>query len=123
MQEEKMQDDIKGHLIIIGGAEDKQGECIILKQALQMLSNNEQLTILTTATENPKEVGDIYQGVFGRIGAKNIKILDINSRDDANNEEMCGVIRASKCIFFTGGDQLRITSILGGTSAYKELKP
>lgn len=46
-----MQDSIKGYLIIIGGAEDKLGDSVILKQARQMMSENEKLTILTTATD------------------------------------------------------------------------
>lgn len=117
-----MQGHVRGHLIIIGGAEDKKGESVILKEALQIISDKEKLTILTTATESPEEVGAIYQEVFSRIGISNIEILNINSRDDANNKEMCDVIKSSKCVFLTGGDQLRITSILGGTTAHNELK-
>lgn len=117
-----MQKDVKGYLIIIGGAEDKQGESIILEQAPQMMTQNEKLTILTTATENPEESGKTYLEVFNRIGVKNVQILNINTRDDANNMDMCDVIKTSKCIFITGGDQLRVTSILGGTKSYDALK-
>ncbi|NLJ31013.1 MAG: cyanophycinase [Clostridiales bacterium] len=112
----------EGYLIIIGGAEDKNGESVILKQAPQMLSEGEILTVLTTATEKPEEVGADYYEVFQRLGVKNVQILDISTRDDAENENNCGKIRSSKCVFMTGGDQLRITSILGGTAAYAELK-
>ncbi|OJU11698.1 MAG: cyanophycinase [Clostridiales bacterium 43-6] len=115
-------DTIKGHLIIIGGAEDKQGECVILKQARQMLSDDECLTVLTTATENPVEVGNNYDAVFRRLGLQNIQILNINTRDDANDNGMCDILRGSQCVFMTGGDQLRLTSILGGTVAYDTLK-
>lgn len=116
-----MNDGTKGHLIIIGGAEDKIGESIILKLAPQMMSDDDILTILTTATEKPQEVGSDYQKVFERIGVKHIQLSNINTRDDANDNSMCERIRNSKCIFMTGGDQLRITSILGGTKAYDEL--
>ncbi len=117
-----MEEQAKGHLIIIGGAEDKTGECVILKQAKEMLNDDEMLTILTTATQLPKEVGDDYRHVFQNLGMKNIHVLNINTRDDANDPKMCKAIKKSKCIFFTGGDQLRITSILGGTDCYKALK-
>lgn len=113
---------VKGHLIIIGGAEDKTGESVILKQARQMLTDDEILTVLTTATESPIEVGENYKQAFARLGVKNIQVLNINTRDDANDVEINKKIENSKCIFFTGGDQLRITSILGGTSAYKSIK-
>lgn len=112
----------KGYLIIIGGAEDKNGDSTILKQAPEMLSDGDVLTVLTTATEKPEEVGNDYYNVFNRLGVKNIQILNINTRDDADNEKNCAAIKNSKCIFMTGGDQLRITSILGGTSAYNEIK-
>jgi cyanophycinase len=112
----------KGYLIIIGGAEDKHGESIILKEALKMLSYEDKLTILTTAAENPESVGREYQNVFNRLGLQNVQVLNISTRDEANDPRMCSLLRSSKCIFLTGGDQLRITSILGGTMAYKELK-
>lgn len=117
-----MQDTIKGHLIIIGGAEDKTDESIILNQACEMLDHDEILTIITTATEEPEEVGNSYKQVFSKMGIENIQVLDINTRDIANDMSICKLIKDSKCIFFTGGDQLRITSILGGTEAYKEIK-
>lgn len=111
-----------GYLVIIGGAEDKKGESVILRQAPEMLSEEETLTVLTTATEKPEEAGRNYKEVFERLGVKSVKILNINTRDDAENEENCEIIKNSKCIFMTGGDQLRITSILGGTPASCELK-
>lgn len=112
----------KGYLVIIGGAEDKTGDSVILKEAPEMLSDGEILTILTTATEKPEEVGNNYLEVFHRLGVQNVQILNINTRDDAEDRKNCELIKNSKCIFMTGGDQLRITSILGGTGTYRELK-
>jgi cyanophycinase len=117
-----MQENLKGYLIIIGGAEDKEGECVILKQAREIMPEKGKLTVLTTATESPEEVGNKYKSVFHKLGIENIDILDINTRDEANEEKNCEKLKTSDCIFLTGGDQLRITSILGGTGAYKEIK-
>ncbi|MCX7614383.1 MAG: cyanophycinase [Clostridiales bacterium] len=117
-----MTEKARGYLIIIGGAEDKKGDSIILRQAPKMLSSEDLLTILTTATEKPKEAGHDYKEVFKRLGVKHVEILNINTRDDADNEENADIIKKSKCIFMTGGDQLRITSILGGTRACLEIK-
>ncbi|HEX2937512.1 MAG TPA: cyanophycinase [Ruminiclostridium sp.] len=116
-----MSENTKGFLIIIGGAEDKKGDSVILKQAKQLLSGDDLLTVLTTATELPHEVGQDYTKVFQRIGVRNVKVLNINTRDDAEDEKNCETIKNSRCVFMTGGDQLRITSILGGTRAGKEL--
>lgn len=117
-----MNEDTKGQLIIIGGAEDKEGNSIILKQAPQMLNSGDALTILTTATENPGEAGEKYTRVFQRLGLRNIQILNIGTRDDADDASLCDWIKNARCVFMTGGDQLRITSILGGTRACEELQ-
>jgi cyanophycinase len=112
----------KGCLIIIGGAEDKTEGCLILRQAAGMLGEHDTLTVLTTATEKPEEVGRNYLSVFRSLGVANVRILNITTRDEANSDEMSGVIKSSKCVFMTGGDQLRLTSILGGTRAGSELR-
>jgi len=111
-----------GNLIIIGGAEDKTGECRILKTFMTLSgSAAARLTIITTATEKPLESGNQYKSVFARLGAIEVNILNINSRDDADLQKNASLISESSGIFFTGGDQLRITSILGGTKVYNAL--
>lgn len=117
-----MDDRINGHLIIIGGAEDKTGGGEILGEVCEMLEENDLLSIITTATQLPDEVGENYRQVFLDMGIKKIQVLDIDTRDIANDKKICELIRKSKGIFFTGGDQLRITSILGGTLAYHAIK-
>jgi cyanophycinase len=113
---------VKGNLVIIGGAEDKKGECRILKYLVDLTGGPAaRLTILTTATENPEKAAAEYTSVFQRLGAFNINILNINNRDEANSVNISGLVAESTGIFFTGGDQLRITSILGGTKVYTAL--
>lgn len=117
-----MHENEKGYLVIIGGAEDKTGECEILQHACQHISDQEILTILTTATEKPEEVGSDYRSIFQKLGLSNIQVLNVNTRYEANDKEICALIQKSKGLFFTGGDQLRITSILGGTDCYQTIK-
>jgi cyanophycinase len=112
----------KGDLIIIGGAEDKYGEKRILEEVLEAMGGQDaRIGIITTASERSAEVGEEYREVFSRLGARNVDILDLKTRDDANSQEYADRIRDSTGFFFTGGDQLRITSILGGSRAYREL--
>lgn len=107
-----------GTLVIIGGAEDKEGRMVILRKFVRLMkSDDSKLLVLTTATKEPDIVGENYRDVFNKLGMTNIDILNINNRDDANDEEYVRKIRESEGIFFTGGDQLRITSIIGGTKA------
>ncbi|HHV99710.1 MAG TPA: cyanophycinase [Clostridiaceae bacterium] len=114
---------VKGNLIIIGGAEDKYGESKILKKVVEIIgSDKADLVILTTATENPEDVGAEYKKIFTRLGVSKVEILNIDTRDDANNDSNAEIIRNSTGIFMTGGDQLRITSILGGTKVYSAIQ-
>lgn len=111
-----------GNLIIIGGAEDKTKECAILKNFVSLSGEGAaRLTIITTATEQPIESGNQYKTVFKKLGTSEVNILDINSRDEADLPRNVKLISDSTGIFFTGGDQLRITSILGGTKVYTAL--
>lgn len=117
-----MGDKVRGNLIIIGGAEDKENECNILRKVVEAAqgrevakSRDEHLVVLTTATQLPQEVGQQYKDVFMKLGMKKITLLNIDSREDANQEKNAQCIKEASAVFFTGGDQLRITSILGGT--------
>lgn len=117
-----MGEKVRGNLIIIGGAEDKTGKKIILKHVADIMKEKDgSLVVMTTATEKPQEAGNNYKTVFESLGLNNVEVLNINSRDEANIDENAQMIRNAGGIFFTGGDQLRITSILGGTKAYSSL--
>jgi cyanophycinase len=118
-----LKDVLSGNLIIIGGAEDKEGKKEILRRVCNSIDKNEDtLLVATIATEYPKEVAAKYKEVFGDLKVKNIKVLDIAERSDAYEEVNIDLIKEASLIFFTGGDQLRITSLIGGTPIYDQLK-
>lgn len=102
-------------LLVIGGAEDKEAGMVILRSLLAMLKKNPLIVVITTASEIPKEVAADYKKAFTKLGAKNIKHLNIETRYEAHDAAAYKLIEKSDCVFFTGGDQLRLTSILGGT--------
>ncbi|MDD4568617.1 MAG: cyanophycinase [Tepidanaerobacteraceae bacterium] len=112
----------KGYLLLIGGAEDKNQECDILQKVVKLSGNREaRLTVLTAATAKPGQIGEDYVRVFSRLGAKDVIALDIKSRKEAQKDYIVERIGKSTGIFFTGGDQLRITSLLGGSRVYQAL--
>ncbi|MGG7176948.1 cyanophycinase [Clostridium paraputrificum] len=114
---------LSGNLIIIGGAEDKEGKKEILKKVCECINKEKDgLLIATIATEYPKEAANKYRKAFGELGIKNIDILDISEREDAYKKENEELIKNASLIFFTGGDQLRITSLVGGSPIYDALK-
>ncbi|MBU3209798.1 cyanophycinase [Clostridium algidicarnis] len=113
----------KENLIIIGGAEDKKGNKEILKYVSSIINKSkDKLLIATVATENPKEVGESYNELFVDLGVKNVDILYVNSRKEATYKNNIQKMKEASLVFFTGGDQLRITSVLGGTPLYEAMK-
>lgn len=114
---------LKGNLIIIGGAEDKKGEKSILKEVCSKLDKEKDILVVATiASQLPEELGNEYKSIFEDLGVKNIKILNIRERKDACDLSNVQIIEEASLVFFTGGDQLRITSLIGGTQLYLRIK-
>src|SRR5690554_4048541 len=118
-----MREEINGHMLIIGGAEDKKNRCTILRRLVDLSgAKQSKLVIMTVATEYPMKVGKEYKDIFHRLGLNNIDALHIETRDDANDPIKLKRLDNATCVFFTGGDQLKITSLLGGSKLEAQLK-
>jgi cyanophycinase len=127
----------KGKLVSVGGAEDKgtdleEGfvqrnrlnffELGILKRIVDEVGGTtKHIEVITTASSIPDEVGQNYMDAFGKIGCTNIGIMDIRKREDVQNPDYIERIRKADGVMFSGGDQLRLTSIFGGTEIYQIL--
>lgn len=106
----------QGKLLIIGGAEDKDGDCKILREFLRCAGGTKaRIVVMTAATSLPGEVGDNYIRVFERLGAEDVRIVDTQRSEDADNLDYLEAIEQATGIFFTGGDQARIISCLKDT--------
>lgn len=109
-------DSPRGFLVAVGGNEDKEHNLEILRRIVSLADGNTiNIEVITTASEMPDEIGQMYRKAFEKIGENNFHHLDIRTREEAENEENIQRIMAANIIFFSGGDQLRITSILGGS--------
>src|SRR5947209_3553001 len=107
-----------GPLIVIGGAEDRKGPCNILSEFIRRSGGPKaRIVVLTVASEHPREVGAEYLEVFQRLGAKQVQVLDIREREQAHAAELVEALANATGVFFTGGAQLRVTNLLGGTPA------
>jgi cyanophycinase len=106
----------KRQLLIIGGAEDKEGDCLILREFVRRAGGTKaRIVIMTAATELPREVGENYIRVFERLGAEHVRIVDTETREDASSSTALKAIEEATGVFFTGGDQSRITGIIKDT--------
>jgi cyanophycinase len=130
----------KGKLIIIGGAVDVGSfteknydkdvskninffEKGILKRIIVESKKKEdsKVLIITTASLIPEVVGEEYIKAFAYLDSTNTHVLNITSREQANDKSVTDQLRSSDVIMFTGGDQLRLSSILGGTEFHQLL--
>ena len=102
-----------GQLIIIGGAEDKEGECKILREFIRRAGGREaKIAVMTVATSLPGEIGLEYRDLFEKLGADIVDIVDTERREDASYSRNLEIIENATGVFFTGGDQARITEVL-----------
>lgn len=127
----------KGKLIIIGGAVDKGSftessfdkdvsknmnffEKGIIKRIIDESKHkeNSRIEVITTASKIPREVGPEYVKAFQYLNASNVDVLHIERREQAGDEEVLERIKAADIVMFTGGDQLRLSSILGGSKLH-----
>lgn len=105
-----------GKLVIIGGAEDKDGECRILREFVRCAGGLQaRIVVMTAATDRTGAVGDDYIRVFERLGVEDIQVVDTFNREDASASRALEAIEQATGVFFTGGDQARITSLLKDT--------
>ena len=122
----------KGKLLAIGGAEDKGTdletgeiqrnnlnffELGILRRIVEETGGPAtRIEVITTASMIPIEVGDNYLNAFGKIGCTDIGVMNIRNRADVSNQEYLERIRNCDAVMFSGGNQMRLTSIFGGTT-------
>lgn len=112
----------RARLMAIGGSEDKENDCVILKEFVRLAKGpRARIVVMTIATDSPKEVGDEYEAVFKRLGVDDVKMVDVSARADTEAEQALEALEHATGVFFTGGDQLHITSFLGGSRMHKLL--
>ncbi|HUH32615.1 MAG TPA: cyanophycinase [Daejeonella sp.] len=131
----------KGKLVIIGGAVDlgsslsfnenishphyiKFFERGILKRVITESAKKEEsvVEVITTASQIPDIVGVEYIKSFNQLQVYNVNVLHIKSREDANKQEYIDRLEKADVVMFSGGDQLRLSSIFGGTQFLQILK-
>jgi len=105
-----------GTVIIIGGAEDKIRDRIILNRFVALAGGEEAIVaVISTASSLGTEAGERYRQVFGELGVRTVRPLHAVTRAQANDESFARAVRDATGIFLTGGNQLRLSSTIGGT--------
>ena len=106
-----------GHLLIIGGAEDKLRQRQILSRFVSLAGGAEgRIAIVSTASSLGDEATELYESLFRQLGIPDVRGLRPLTRDDANQPPAVEAVNDATGIFMTGGNQLRLSSVIGGTA-------
>ena len=104
----------RGFIIPIGGAEDKMQDMAILSRFFDLSGGKKSKIAIIPTASSLKDTGDRYQKIFKDMGG-NAVVLFIRDREDAGREDYLRELKDATGIFMTGGNQLRLSTILGGT--------
>lgn len=119
----------KGTIVVIGGAEDREGnndpeieeqnrdsrKYDILNHLTPLPKNETRISIITAASGKPEELGEIYKKTFNEIGIHKIDLIHYRNREETRDENKLELIGNGNLVFFTGGDQFKLVTIIGGT--------
>src|SRR3954469_16191700 len=125
----------KGRLLIIGGAEDKGDNDSdiekknkdferfeILKELIPERNRKQTIEIITTASQVPDEVENMYKKAFEKLGFKNIDFMSMGNNYDAANPEYIKRINKAHAVLFSGGNQFRLATIMGNTDVLSAIQ-
>jgi cyanophycinase len=123
MSESHDREIIGGHLLVIGGAEDKYNERRILRKFLELAGGEKaEVLIVPVASDYPEFAADVYTQAFRNLGIANPRVLRATSRQDVFHANADELLDGVSGVFITGGDQMRLVSILGGTDFAAKLR-
>jgi cyanophycinase len=105
-----------GHLLIIGGAEDKLRQRQILSRFVTLAGGPDaRIVVISTASSLGDEASDLYASLFRALGVPDVRGIRPLTREEANDPTVCAAVEDATGIFMTGGNQLRLSSVIGGT--------
>jgi cyanophycinase len=105
-----------GTVMIIGGAEDKVRDRLILARFIKLAGGREaRIAVISSASSLGHVAGERYHALFTELGATAVRPLHAVTRSQANDESAAHAVRDATGVFMTGGNQLRLSSTIGGT--------
>jgi len=115
-------DSDRGFIIPIGGALSKQKNPVILEKFVNLCGGDKAvITVIPTATKT-EDNGELFTSLFTGLGASDVFSIDIKKRSDCSRGDYLSKLGKSTGIFISGGNQLRLSTILGGTPVAKLIR-
>jgi cyanophycinase len=105
----------RGHIVPIGGAENKENDRRILRRFVEVSGGEDADIVVIPTASKMHETGPRYEALFRDLGASRVAVMDFDTRRDCQEPNRLQRLEEATGIFFTGGNQLRLTALLGGT--------
>lgn len=105
----------RGPLLAIGGAEDRFRDRVILRRFTELAGGDRARIAIVPTASAADDAGQRYKAIFLELGAASAEVVYVGDRADANRDDLVELVDQASGIFMTGGNQVRVASILGGT--------
>jgi cyanophycinase len=112
----------RGWIIPIGGAENKENDRHILERFVRVSGGSDADIVVIPTASRLHETGPRYEKLFRDIGAARVTVMDFDTRRDCHEPGRLERLEQASGVFFTGGNQLRLTTLLGGTPVAKMIR-
>jgi cyanophycinase len=112
----------RGWMIPIGGAEEKEGSTQILRRFVQLAGGDSADIVIIPTASMLRSAGPRYERLFSELGARRVSALDFDTRRDAEEAGRLERLNQASGVFFTGGNQLRLSTLIGGTAVAKAVR-
>lgn len=109
-------------LIIIGGKEDRSADKVILGEVARRIGSGKLVVSTVAVPSNPDGLFEEYEKAFRSLGVKHLYKLEINNREEATSASKLRILDDAAGVFFTGGDQMKITSQVGDTLIFRRVQ-
>jgi cyanophycinase len=116
------QGETRGWIVPIGGAENKENDRPILERFIRVSGGADADIVVIPTASRMHETGPRYEKLFQDLGAAHVTVMDFDTRRDCQEPGRLRRIEEASGIFFTGGNQLRLTTLLGGTPVAKLIR-
>ena len=115
-------DKTRGFIVPVGGAEDKVQDTLILKRFAELSGGKQARMVIIPTASSLSDTGERYEKIFKHLGAREARSLPYTNRNETNREDWLETLDHATGVFLTGGNQLRLSTILGGTPVAKAIR-
>jgi cyanophycinase len=106
-----------GRLVVIGGAEEKEGgDMVILRRVVELAGGDQaRIIVCSSPSGEAEEAFETYRKIFEEIGVAEVIPAAIEERNEADTPELLDAVQRATGFFITGGDQLKLVALIAGT--------